>query len=119
MRSDIHVGVPIFLEQITVDWLNIVLQGKHASTEIIGVGAGFMGSLTRLTLDYRSEPYGPQTLVAKFATHNADARKIARVTGMLERGPFLWRTSRKVPVSQSYLLLLPSQSQYAGRTAVN
>ena len=89
MRSDIHVGLPTSLEQITVDWLNIVLQGKHASTEIIGVGAGFMGSLTRLTLDYRSEPYGPQTLVAKFATHNADAREIARVTGMTAAHPSL------------------------------
>ncbi len=62
--------IPAHVGDITVDWLNTVLDDGFGTIESIGVahfgeGVGILGELARLSLTYAPGQSGPATIVAK------------------------------------------------------
>ena len=82
-------------EELTLEWLNGVLAptelgaaGAIASfeREVIGEGAGFIGELNRLSLQFeRPAPGRPETLIAKLPTNDEMIRGLATLFGFYER----------------------------------
>lgn len=71
--------------EITLNWLNAVLEGEGTVTgftsEVIGVGEGFAGSLTRLTLSYAEPDAGIASVVVKFAVADPGVREVIESFG--------------------------------------
>jgi thiamine kinase-like enzyme len=73
-------------DEISVSWLNTMLADQLAGgasilsfdTEVIGEGVGILGEILRLSLHYDRPTDAPQSLIAKFATPNLEARELAR-----------------------------------------
>ncbi len=86
--------LPMTSDEITVEWLNQVLgesgvlEGapiRSFDREVIGADAGFLGELTRITLQYeRSSPVAPASLIAKLPTRDDTVRSIAQLFGFYE-----------------------------------
>lgn len=83
-------------QALTVPWLDAILHGSGAlategqvvgfSALPIGEGAGLLGALARIELEYRaSGPAGPGSLIAKFSTSSAENRAVAMAFGVYAR----------------------------------
>jgi len=78
-------------EQVTPAWLTGVLRDAGAitdatvtsfSSELVGVGVGFLGQLARLTPAYdRAEPGAPTAVIGKFPATDEAARDMAAMYG--------------------------------------
>ncbi|HIG42531.1 MAG: oxidoreductase family protein [bacterium] len=125
---------PLTVDELTVGWLNQALMPYFSekyraedsikvtpvtafSSEIIGVGEGFMGQLARLTLDYAgstetdgAEGVGhhlPESIIAKFAATNSATRDMAKDQGLYQREIGFYRDIGNdvgVPVAECYFL---------------
>jgi len=81
------VGFPIAASDITPEWLTRVLSDDGAlgpgavvtrvAPQSIGAGAGFMGDVTRLEIEYAGGP-GPATLIVKSAAASPEVRELVR-----------------------------------------
>jgi aminoglycoside/choline kinase family phosphotransferase len=116
--------------EISVDWLNDALAGSGVTggaaisgfeREVIGEGAGFVGELSRFTLQYDGQANGaPRTVIAKLPTADEAVRNMAQLFGFYERevrfyeeiaGQVKLRTPRRLfsamdPAAGRYVLLL-------------
>lgn len=81
-------------DEITPEWLNAVLDdgvtgGANVTAiekEIIGEGAGFVGEITRLTLEYEGEANAaPTSMIAKLPTRDEAFRNLAQMINLYER----------------------------------
>ncbi|MGB2693854.1 MAG: oxidoreductase family protein [Dehalococcoidia bacterium] len=83
-------------EQVTADWLTEALRstGTINASQVtsfemkrnIAAGAGFMGELTHVTLEYdAAEPDAPKTLIAKFPARQQENRDVANLFRFYER----------------------------------
>ena len=87
--------IPPSPEAITSEWLTAALTPTGSldgakvngfDAETIGVGAGFLGKLARLTLQYdRDAKAAPRTVVAKFPVLDVESREIAMLFRFYER----------------------------------
>ncbi len=85
--------LPLAPDELSVDWLNWALGEFTANNpivgfekETIGVGAGFMGQLARLTIEYaRHHESAPRHIVAKFASASSQTREMARNQSYYQR----------------------------------
>lgn len=88
-------AIPSTLDDLTPEWLTGVLRGCGAlhearvtgvTSEALGEGEGFVGSLARLHLSLdRPEPTAPRTVVAKLPTTVAENRAAGELLGAYER----------------------------------
>lgn len=86
---------PTSIGAITPAWLTDVLRSKNVIRDatvtsleatILGEGAGFIGQLARLTLEYdRSEPGSPTALIAKLPAEAAENRELGDLFRLYER----------------------------------
>lgn len=81
-------------DEITAEWLNEVLDDsvtggakvKAIEKETIGEGAGFVGEITRLTLEYRGKAdAAPKSMIAKLPTRDEAFRNLAQMINLYER----------------------------------
>ncbi len=88
--------IPQSPAQLTPSWLTEALQADGAisgdaavssfDAETVGEGAGFIGLLARLHLQYNGDAEGaPRTVIAKFPSHDEAARAIGKLYGAYER----------------------------------
>jgi hypothetical protein len=86
--------IPASPGELTPEWLTAALRSHGAikdasivefSTEILGVGEGFIGTIARLglTLD-KPEPDAPQSVIAKFPTQTEQNKALGEQTGTYE-----------------------------------
>jgi len=86
--SEEHLGFPVSAEDVTPAWLTDVLRSSGAigvghevatvAVSRLGAGAGFMGSVARLTLTYSGEPGGVSSVVVKSAAPEPEMRELVR-----------------------------------------
>ncbi len=86
---------PTVIDEVTAPWLTETLRSSGAlasgsqvsdfDIEPIGMGIGIMGLLYRLSLRYDSNGAGPETVVAKLASSDAQARYVSRVFRFYEK----------------------------------
>ncbi len=77
---------PQQVEELTAGWLQAALHDvlgeariESFQADVIGVGEGFMGQLARLRLSFEGHPgAAPRSLIAKFASPNAETRAMAK-----------------------------------------
>jgi hypothetical protein len=91
----VESGIPRTMEQLTPEWLTGALRDRgllrdakvtSARCEGIGVGAGFLGQLGRIRLDYdKREKGAPASLIAKMPTLDPGGREICRIFQFYER----------------------------------
>ena len=86
------------LEDITPQWLtNILREAGFENVEVSNlkskiVGTGQMGKCARLYLDFVGSDGGaPKTLIAKFASDDANSRKIAATMGVYKKEVIFYR----------------------------
>jgi hypothetical protein len=82
------LGFPVSAEEVTPAWLTDVLRSSGAigvghevatvAVSRLGVGAGFMGSVERLTLTYSGEPGAVSSVVVKSAAPDPEMRELVR-----------------------------------------
>ena len=87
--------IPATLADLTPDWLTGALRAggrlgavaiRSAEIESIGRGTGLLCQLARITLEYEpGVPSGPQTLVAKMASADAETRGMVSLFRFYER----------------------------------
>lgn len=91
MRTQEHTmtvqEIPSGPENLSAQWLTdalretgVIEKARVASfeSEIIGEGAGFMGQLAQVTLEYDpSESFAPRSLIAKFPNPSPENRRLA------------------------------------------
>jgi thiamine kinase-like enzyme len=111
------------VDQLTKDWLQSalgdVLGGetlRDFSAEIIGVGAGFMGQLARVSLRYADDSTdAPESVIAKFASTRQDTREMARDQNLYQREIGFYRDIGQdvgIPVPACYYSELREESNY-------
>jgi len=91
-RSEIN-ALPLTVDDLTTDWLQLALSDvvkgatiEEFSTEIIGIGAGFMGQLARVGLRYADDSTNaPRSVIAKFASTRPETREMAREQNLYQR----------------------------------
>jgi len=123
--TDVSAGhnLPLTVDELTADWLQLamesVLKGetiKEFSTEIIGVGAGFMGQLARVSLRYANESSdAPRSVIAKFASTAPETREMARDQNLYQREIGFYRDIGHdvgVPVPECYFSALLEDSNH-------
>ncbi|MBM3139321.1 MAG: hypothetical protein FJZ92_03670 [Chloroflexi bacterium] len=86
--------LPMGLADVSADWLTSALRagggvGKASVTafqwEVLGEGAGFIGQLARIRLEYdREEPAAPRSLIAKFPSPIGQNRGFGVVARLYE-----------------------------------
>lgn len=83
---------PANAEQLTAGWVEQKLRatGKLegaglANIEVRPFGTGQVGESVRISIAYKPGSSGPDTLVAKFASNDADSRKTSASLGVYER----------------------------------
>ena len=115
--------VPLTVDDLTTDWLQFamadVLRGERIqkfSLEIIGVGAGFMGQLARVSLSYAGDAIGaPTSVIAKFASTKPETREMARDQNLYQREIGFYRDIGHgvgIPVPTCYFSELLEDSNY-------
>ncbi len=86
--------IPRKLSELTPEWLTEslresgVLNGKRViefDDEVLGVGAGFMGDLIRLTLRVDPAVEPPTSVIVKLPTTTAQNRRVGQMLGIYER----------------------------------
>lgn len=88
--------IPAGATGLTNEWLTEALRSTDSigpstsvtafSTEIIGAGAGFIGQLARVTLEYdRDDAKAPKALIAKYPTLDPAGREIGNMFRFYER----------------------------------
>lgn len=82
--------MPKQVDEITVDWLNEVLDDEFGSIESIDItrfaeGVGILGELARLTLTYAPGETGPATLVAKCQSPSTENQHLSEMMGFYLR----------------------------------
>ncbi len=92
--------IPDHLDDLTTDWLTTALRAGERidtatrvvsmSVEPLGDGAGFAGSLGRLTISYEGGG-GPTSIVAKFPTSVRENRASSELLGLYEREIMVYR----------------------------
>lgn len=96
MRPDAPLAAPRAPQELTASWLTATLRATgalspegevaHFSATPIGEGVGLLGSLVRVRPTYApGGPAGPDSLVAKFSTANAENRAVAMAFGVYAR----------------------------------
>ena len=113
-------SLPLSVDDLTNEWLESamaeVLAGARIegfSTEIIGVGAGFMGDLARVRLRYSGDARGPASVIAKFASSRPETREMARDQNLYQREIGFYRDIGHdvgVPVATCYFSELQADS---------
>lgn len=88
-------GIPRSMDQLTPEWLTDALRERgiigeakvtSARCEGIGVGAGFLGQLGRVRMEYdRPETKAPASLIAKMPTLDPGGREICGIFQFYER----------------------------------
>jgi hypothetical protein len=84
-------AIPEHLEEITPEWLTEALRTRgwlsngrvrEIERELLGAGAGFMGVIARLRVDFEGDPGGaPTSLVAKLPTPIESNRVMGEILG--------------------------------------
>ncbi len=116
-------ALPLTVDDLTADWLQSamanVLQGetiKEFSPEIIGVGAGFMGQLARVSLVYSNDSTeAPKSVIAKFASTKPETREMARDQNLYQREIGFYRDigqAAGVPVPHCYYSAIREDSNH-------
>ncbi len=85
--------LPLTVDELTTEWLQAALGGatqggtiEAFAREVIGVGAGFMGQVARVTLRYAQDsPAAPSSVIAKFASPLPETREMARDQNLYQR----------------------------------
>ena len=85
--------IPLALSQITKEWLQETLGDQlngsiiqELSTQIIGVGEGFMGQLARIKLTFAGDSeVKPDSFIIKFAAARQDTRDMAADRNLYKR----------------------------------
>jgi len=94
------VEIPTALEDIDAAWLSTALsEGGLPNTRVgrvqaagLGVGAGFMGQLARLTLEYDKAPDdAPTSLIAKLPTADPGGQAIGQMLMVWDRESHFYR----------------------------
>ncbi len=95
MKEAEKLQIPASPEVLTASWLTDALRAggtvESASvtgfdSQIVGAGAGFLGTLAKLDLRYdRAEPNAPKSLIAKFPTLDPGGREIGNLFRFYER----------------------------------
>ncbi len=83
-------SVPAQVAEITVDWMNEVLDGRlgtitEVHAERFGEGVGILGELARLRLTYADGHSGPATMIAKCQSPSPENQFISKMMGFYER----------------------------------
>lgn len=89
-------ALPTTPEEMTPGWLTNALRSTGAlgpgcevttiGHELVGEGAGFIGLVARLTLEYRGNAAGaPSTMIAKFPAPDPGSRQVGNLYGLYER----------------------------------
>ena len=115
--------LPLTVDDLTTDWLQFamadVLRGERIqkfSLEIIGVGAGFMGQLARVSLSYAGDATdAPTSVIVKFASTKPETREMARDQNLYEREIGFYRDIGDgvgIPVPTCYFSELLEDSNY-------
>ena len=97
-----RVFIPRSIEECSGEWLTRVLRAanllrssgsvSHVSVQHLGEGAGFMGAVARLKLEYEGEaPDAPRSLVAKLPSQHRSTRAEGELLGLYEREIFFYR----------------------------
>jgi thiamine kinase-like enzyme len=116
-------ALPLAVDELTRDWLQFamadVLRGEtidEFSAEIIGVGAGFMGQLARVSLRYADDSTdAPKSVIAKFASTKPETREMARDQNFYQREIGFYRDIGQgvgVPVPACYYSELREDSNH-------
>jgi hypothetical protein len=94
---------PTTPDALTNEWLSDSLGTKVASFEVerLGEGAGLLGLVTRLTLDYAGSgdsggAAAPASIIAKFPTPSAENRAVAETFDMYKKEVRFYRDLSKV-----------------------
>jgi hypothetical protein len=87
--------LPTTIEGLTPEWLTAALRSSGAlpegrvsaaTSEVIGAGIGFIGTVARLSLTYEgSAPDSPSTLIAKIPSDDPGSRMVGVAFGLYER----------------------------------
>src|SRR4051812_9519554 len=91
-------AIPASTEDITVDWLNEVLEVgdiTDVKTENLGAGLGLLGEVTRLHLSYRddnADGKNPATLIAKTQSPSPESAFVAQAMGFYDREVNFYRS---------------------------
>jgi aminoglycoside phosphotransferase (APT) family kinase protein len=89
-------AIPASAGDITVDWLNEVLDVGTVSevkTENLGAGLGLLGEVTRLHLSYSDASCaGPATLIAKTQSPSPESAFVAQAMGFYDREVNFYRS---------------------------
>jgi aminoglycoside/choline kinase family phosphotransferase len=90
-----HPTIPAGPQDLTTEWLTDalraggVISGSKVTSfekEIMGEGAGFMGQLARVKLEYDADaPRAPSSLIAKFPSNMPENRQVADAFHFYER----------------------------------
>lgn len=100
------MAVPCAISDISVPWLNEVFSCPDGNrvvafhSEVIGGGAGLLGELARVSLEWEREaPDLPRTVIGKFSAFVEEARAVAGSMGFYEmEHRFYTDLSARIPI---------------------
>jgi thiamine kinase-like enzyme len=105
--------LPLTPDDLTPEWLSWALAEVTGRSRIvgfekkpIGIGAGFMGQLARLTLEYAElNESAPKNIIAKFASASSATRELARDQSYYQREISFYRdigSEAGIPVAECF-----------------
>jgi thiamine kinase-like enzyme len=114
-------ALPLTVDELSTEWLQSTLSTavdgntiEGFSSEIVGVGAGFMGQLARVQLRYAvASATAPPSVIAKFASTAPETRQMARDQNLYQREIAFYRdigSNVGVPVPTCYFSELVEES---------
>ena len=92
-KANTSVALPKAVDDLSTDWLQKTMSPytdgatiTGFTSQVIGIGEGFMGQLARIALTYAEDTHiAPHSLIAKFASTRSDTREMARDQNLYRR----------------------------------